>query len=91
MFTGSILQSKLVLAQRMPILQAGLRQMVLEATHLAMDEQNAILNKQRAVVDAGPESPSQAIVTRAAFALTYLGIIAPPRTRSSDRRPGERA
>jgi hypothetical protein len=58
-FTGVLLQSKSALAQRMPILQAGLRQMVLEATHLAMDEQNAILNKQRAVVDAGGESSSR--------------------------------
>ena len=55
----------------MPIRQAGLRQMVLEATHLAMDEQNAILNQQRAVVEAGPESPSQDIVTRAARSAAY--------------------
>ena len=45
--------------------------MVLEATHLAMDEQNAILNQQRAVVEAGPESPSQDIVTRAARSAAY--------------------
>ena len=44
-FTGVVLQSKAALAQRMPILQAGLRQMVLEATSVAMDEQRAILHK----------------------------------------------
>ena len=55
-FTGGILQSKkAALAQRMPILQAGLRKMVLKATKIAMDEQNAILDKQRAIVDAGVE------------------------------------
>ena len=70
-FMGIILQSKAVLAQRMPILQAGLRQMALEATHLAMDEQNAILNQQRAVVDAGAESLSQDIVTRAARSVAH--------------------
>ena len=43
-FIGIILQSKLSLAQRMPILKAGLRQMVMEATHLAMCEQSAILD-----------------------------------------------
>ena len=45
--------------------------MVLEATHLAMDEQNAILNQQRAVVDADGESSSQGIVTRAARSAAY--------------------
>ena len=71
MFTGIILQSKLALAQRVPILQAGLHQMVLEATHLAMCEQNAILDKQRAVVDAGAESSSQDIVARAVKPAAY--------------------
>ena len=65
-FSGIILQSKLAPAQRMPILKTGLRQMVLEATHLAMCELSTILDKQRAVVDAGGESPSQGIVARAA-------------------------
>ena len=55
-FTGDILQSKkATLAQRMPILQAGLRKMVLKATKIAMDEQNAVLDQQRAIVDAGVE------------------------------------
>ena len=44
-FTGVILQSKAALAKRIPILQAGLCQMVLEATKISMDEQNVILNK----------------------------------------------
>ena len=55
----------------MPIRQAGLRQMVLEATHLAMCKQSAILDKQRAVVEAGAESSSQDIVNRAAESAAY--------------------
>ena len=43
-FTGIILQRKLALAQRIPILKDGLRQTVMEATHLAMDEQVTILD-----------------------------------------------
>ena len=57
--------------------------MVLEATHLAMDEQNATLNKQRAVVDAGPESSSQGIV--AEFDLTKLAEL-DGGTRARDTR-----
>ena len=45
-FTGIIQQSKLALAQRMPILEDGLRRMVMEAFHRARDEQVAILAKR---------------------------------------------
>ena len=38
---GIILQSKEALAQRLPVLQQGLRQMVLEASQLAAQEQMA--------------------------------------------------
>ena len=55
----------------MPVLQAGLRQMVLEATKIAMDEHNEILNKQRAIVDAGVESSNQDTVTHAARSAAY--------------------
>ena len=37
-FAGIILQSKEALAQRLPVLQQGLRQMVLEAAQLARQE-----------------------------------------------------
>ena len=39
-FAGIVLQSKEALAQRLPILQDGLQQMVLEAVQLATQEQN---------------------------------------------------
>ena len=68
--TGVILQSKAALAQRLllllSILKAGLRQMVLEASTIAMDEQRAILSKQQATADAGVESSSQDNAMRAA-------------------------
>jgi hypothetical protein len=65
-FTGIILQRKLALAQRIPILKDGLRQTVMEATHLVMDGQVTNLDKQRAAVAAGVESSSSDVVKHAA-------------------------
>ena len=65
-FTGIILQSKPALAQRMPILKDGLRQIVMEAIHRANDEQVAILAEHRSVITAGVEASSPAVMAHAA-------------------------
>ena len=65
-FTGIILQSKPVLAQRLPILKDGLRQMVMEAIRRANEEQDAILAEHRSVIAAGVEASSPAVMAHAA-------------------------
>ena len=64
-FAGIVLQSKQALAQRPPILQEGLRQMVLEAAQLATQEQTADIAKHRMLIDAGDGASSPAAVEHA--------------------------
>ena len=52
-FAGIILQSKEALAQRLPVLREGLRQMVLEAAQLATQEQMGDVAKHQQLIDAG--------------------------------------
>ena len=59
---GIILQSKEALAQRLPVLQQGVRQMVLEAAQLARQEQMLDVVKHQQLVGAGPEASSAAAV-----------------------------
>ena len=64
-FAGIVLQSKQALTQRPPVLQEGLRQMALEASQLATQEQTEILAKHRSLIDAGDVSASPAAVEHA--------------------------
>ena len=55
----------------MPILKYGLRQIVMEAVHRAVDEQVAILDKHRSVVTVGVESSSSNLVEHAADSAAF--------------------
>ena len=65
-FAGVVLQSKEALAQRLPILQDGLRQMVLEAAQLATQEQTVDIAKHRKLIDAEDGASSPAAIAHAA-------------------------
>ena len=70
-FAGAVFQSKKALAQRVPVLEQGLRQMVLEAAQLAHQEQVVDANGYQRLIDAGPEASSAAAVEHAEHSLLF--------------------
>ena len=73
---GIILQSKEALAQRLTVLQQGVRQMVLEAAQLAHQEQMLDVAKYQQLIDAGPEASSAAAVGHAEHGLLFTNEVA---------------
>ena len=72
---GIILQSKEALAQRLPVLQQGVRQMVLEAAQLARQEQMLDVAKHQQLIDAGPEASSAAAVEHSEHGLAFTNEV----------------
>jgi len=68
---GIILQSKGALAQRLPVLQQGLRQMVLEAAELVAQEQMADATEYQKTIDAGAGASSPAALDHAMHAKQF--------------------
>ena len=72
---GIVLQSKEALTQRLPVMQQGIRQMVLEATQLAIQEQVADAAKHKQLIDAGPEASSAEAVAHSERGLAFTNEV----------------
>ena len=70
-FAGAVFLSKKALAQRVPVLEQGLRQMVLEAAQRAHQEQVTHANAYQCTIDAGPGASSAMAVEHAEHSLLF--------------------